>query len=158
MDKLIPVIIPAYEPDEKLIDLMDELKKAGISPVVVVNDGSDNKTYGSIFSEVKKRGAVVLTHAVNTSDYCVLHTFRFRLGFRFQDRLLRRLRDGGALRRGDGGGPGRTAAGGQKQKRRRQQKDQGAAAHGFFVHSILPAGLIPRRTVPGIPPGTDRCP
>ena len=50
MDKLIPVIIPAYEPDEKLIDLMDELKKAGISPVVVVYDGSDNKTYGSIFS------------------------------------------------------------------------------------------------------------
>ena len=88
MDKLIPVIIPAYEPDEKLIDLMDELKKAGISPVVVVNDGSDNKTYGSIFSEVKKRGAVVLTHAVNMGkgralksafNYC-LNEYEFMAG------------------------------------------------------------------------------
>ena len=65
MNELIPVIIPAYEPDEKLIKLMDDLFADGISPVVVVDDGSDIHRYGNIFEEVKKRGAVVLRHAVN---------------------------------------------------------------------------------------------
>ena len=37
----IPVIIPAYEPDEKLLGLLDELNKAQLSPIIVVNDGSE---------------------------------------------------------------------------------------------------------------------
>ena len=36
----IPVIIPSYEPDEKLITLLAALQEAGIRHVIVVDDGS----------------------------------------------------------------------------------------------------------------------
>ena len=36
----IPVIIPAYEPDEKLLKLLRQLKEAGIVHIIVVDDGS----------------------------------------------------------------------------------------------------------------------
>ena len=41
MGKVIPIVIPAYEPDDKLVNLMDNLVAAGLSPIVVVNDGSE---------------------------------------------------------------------------------------------------------------------
>ena len=88
MERQIPVIIPAYEPDEKLIKLLDELSAEGVSPVVVVNDGSDEGTYGHLFKEAESKGAVVLTHAVNMGkgralktafNYC-LNEYRDLLG------------------------------------------------------------------------------
>ena len=36
----IPVIIPAYEPDDKMIGLLERLLKAGIKHIIVVDDGS----------------------------------------------------------------------------------------------------------------------
>ena len=36
----IPIIIPSYEPDEKLIGLLKQLKEAGFKNIVVVDDGS----------------------------------------------------------------------------------------------------------------------
>ena len=74
MGKVIPIIIPAYEPDDKLIGLTDNLVSAGLSPIVVVNDGSDKSTYGRIFDEVNARGAVVLEHAVNMGKGRALKT------------------------------------------------------------------------------------
>ena len=74
MGKQIPIVIPAYEPDDKLIKLMDSLVAAGLSPVVVVNDGSDKETYGRIFDEVKNRGAIVLEHEVNRGKGRALKT------------------------------------------------------------------------------------
>lgn len=65
MENMIPVIIPAYEPDEKLIKLMEDLNAAGIGPVVVVDDGSFPGKYGEIFDKVRELGAKVLVHAVN---------------------------------------------------------------------------------------------
>ena len=65
MKDLIPVVIPAYEPDEKLIGLVRELADAGISPVVVVNDGSEGEQYREIFDKVRELGAHVFNHAVN---------------------------------------------------------------------------------------------
>ena len=44
------VIIPAYEPDEKLIDICREISAAGLS-ILVVDDGSGEK-YADIFSRV----------------------------------------------------------------------------------------------------------
>ena len=65
-NKTIPIIIPAYEPDEKLIKLLGELKNADLNPVILVDDGSDKNTYGEIFDKAKSEyGAVVLRHAVN---------------------------------------------------------------------------------------------
>ncbi len=70
----IPIIIPAYEPDEKLLGLLDELNKAQLGPVVVVNDGSDSEGYGEIFKGVVERGARLLTHAVNMGKGRALKT------------------------------------------------------------------------------------
>ena len=74
MDKLIPVIIPAYEPDERLVILVDELKASGVFPVVVVNDGSDMDKYGRISEDAGKKGAVLLHHAVNLGKGRALKT------------------------------------------------------------------------------------
>ena len=84
----IPIIIPAYEPDEKLLRLIDELNNAGLGPVIVVNDGSDKARFGQIFEGVAQKGATVLTHAVNMGkgralktsfNYC-LNTYEDLLG------------------------------------------------------------------------------
>ncbi|SDB28730.1 glycosyltransferase family 2 protein [Butyrivibrio sp. INlla16] len=65
-NKTIPIIIPAYEPDEKLIKLLSDLKASELKPVVIVDDGSDKDTYGQLFETAKSEyGAVVLRHAVN---------------------------------------------------------------------------------------------
>ena len=45
-------LIPAYEPDEKLITLIDKLKDK--MDIVLVNDGS-NKTYNQVFNQVKNQ-------------------------------------------------------------------------------------------------------
>ncbi len=74
MKELIPVIIPAYEPDDKLIKLIEDLSAKDISPVVVVDDGSDAGTYGRIFEGARDRGAVVLRHAVNMGKGRALKT------------------------------------------------------------------------------------
>ncbi len=74
MGKTIPVIIPAYEPDERLLGLLDELSLEGLSPVIVVNDGSDRGEYGRIFDEVCSKGAVLLEHAVNMGKGRALKT------------------------------------------------------------------------------------
>ena len=61
----IPVIIPAYEPDARLLGLIEELNKSGLGPVIVVNDGSEGAEYKEIFEGASQRGARLLTHAVN---------------------------------------------------------------------------------------------
>ena len=50
------VIIPAYEPDEKLIDICREISAAGLS-ILVVDDGSGNG-YADIFSRVSEYAKV----------------------------------------------------------------------------------------------------
>jgi glycosyltransferase involved in cell wall biosynthesis len=65
MNEIIPIVIPAYEPDEKLIGLLEDLKAAELSPVVVINDGSEGEEYDRIFDKARLLGAVVLSHAVN---------------------------------------------------------------------------------------------
>lgn len=50
---MIPIIIPAYEPDERLISLLKNLNENGLYPVIVVNDGSDSQ-YSEIFNEAER--------------------------------------------------------------------------------------------------------
>ena len=61
MNRMI-TLIPAYEPDEKLIVLLRELKDKEITSVVV-NDGS-SPSYNPIFEEAKKYG-IVLSYEEN---------------------------------------------------------------------------------------------
>jgi len=58
MTDLIPIIIPAYEPDEKLTELIKVLAANDAGPVIVVDDGS-GEGYAPIFeklAEVYKAG------------------------------------------------------------------------------------------------------
>ena len=51
------ILIPSYEPDDKLIKLVDELKKNKLN-VVVVNDGS-SKEFDPIFNKIKQKVKVI---------------------------------------------------------------------------------------------------
>ena len=64
-------LIPAYEPEQRLISLVDELKKRGFD-VVVVDDGS-GQDYKEIFDELAEQ-ATVLTHAQNRGKGAALKT------------------------------------------------------------------------------------
>lgn len=59
-----PIIIPAYEPDQRFITLLKELKKEKIAPIILVNDGS-NSSYDAIFKTAQKLSDVILTHPQN---------------------------------------------------------------------------------------------
>ena len=59
--KVVP-IIPALNPDDKLIKLVEELKNT-FKDIIIVNDGSDSD---EIFNKIKKNnGCIILTHDVN---------------------------------------------------------------------------------------------
>lgn len=63
---MIPVIIPAYEPDEKLIELLDRIAAERMSPIVVIDDGSVTETAVDVFTRVKSyENVTLLSHAVN---------------------------------------------------------------------------------------------
>lgn len=71
IEKLI-VLIPAYNPDNKLISLIDELKSTNKFNIIVVNDGSDNE-YQSVFNDIKN-DCVLLSHKENIGKGAALKT------------------------------------------------------------------------------------
>lgn len=74
MDKTIPIIIPAYEPDERFIKLLGDLKNAALSPIIVVNDGSP-KEYDYYFETAQSDYSVtLLKHDVNMGKGKALKT------------------------------------------------------------------------------------
>lgn len=80
MNELAPVIIPSYEPNQNLLDLLSQLTKSDLSPIVLVNDGSSEQ-YSHFFEEARVNfGATVLTHEVNMGKGAALKTaFRYCL-------------------------------------------------------------------------------
>lgn len=64
-------LIPAYEPDEKMLGLIDELSERGFD-IVVVDDGS-GRDHEDIFLRAEEK-AVVLTHAENRGKGAALKT------------------------------------------------------------------------------------
>lgn len=70
----IPVIIPAYEPDDKLISLLHALHTVGVRHVVVVDDGSGAR-YEALFAQAAQiDNCTVLYHAVNLGKGRALKT------------------------------------------------------------------------------------
>ncbi|WP_171467996.1 bifunctional glycosyltransferase family 2/GtrA family protein [Cellulosimicrobium sp. 72-3] len=68
------VVVPAYQPDARLVALVDALRAAVPgSPVVVVDDGSDRRC-GGVLRTVRALGAVVLTVPVNRGKGHALRT------------------------------------------------------------------------------------
>ena len=75
MNKQMPIIVPAYEPDEKMILLLEKLKQANITEVIVVDDGSEGEEYQQLFRKAEKEFSVkVLHHAVNLGKGRALKT------------------------------------------------------------------------------------
>lgn len=64
-------LIPAYKPDQKMLDTLKDLKSKGFE-VVIINDGSGFE-YTSVF-ETAKNSAKVLTHACNMGKGAALKT------------------------------------------------------------------------------------
>lgn len=77
MNRCIPIIIPAYEPDIRLVNLVKCIKKADLGPVIIVNDGS-GKEYDPIFSKagelIMEEGGVILEHEYNCGKGRALKT------------------------------------------------------------------------------------
>ncbi len=74
------VIIPSYNPDEKLVSVIDGLEALGITDIIVVNDGSKKECL-KYFDKIKNRDYVtLLSHEKNRGKGAALKTaFRFFL-------------------------------------------------------------------------------
>ena len=66
------LVIPAYEPDEKLIKLLKEVSVLNLLQIIVVNDSSGDK-FNDIFN-VAKEYAILLSHGVNKGKDVALKT------------------------------------------------------------------------------------
>ncbi len=70
----IVLLIPAYNPDIKLIELIDNLIKSGFIHIIIVNDGSDqnhNKIFDALTAKTTCR---LLTHEINIGKGGALKT------------------------------------------------------------------------------------
>lgn len=74
---MIPIIIPTYQPDEHLLDLLKNLNACNIGPVIIVNDGSE-KEYDNILrtakSIVEENNGKLLEHEANKGKGRALKT------------------------------------------------------------------------------------
>ncbi|GGH36997.1 bifunctional glycosyltransferase family 2/GtrA family protein [Paenibacillus segetis] len=69
----ISVLIPAYEPDERLLNLISQLRALLNVSIIVVDDGSGDR-YHDIFQEVEACGCKVLRHDTNLGKGRALKT------------------------------------------------------------------------------------
>lgn len=70
MKKDIVILIPAYNPDEKLIKVIEELQKSNYKNIIVVNDGSNND---KIWKQLDK-SITILKHDKNRGKGRALKT------------------------------------------------------------------------------------
>lgn len=79
---VIPIIIPSYEPDERLLDLLTDLYENEIGPVIVVDDGNSDD-YQTFFEKATTQyNTVILRHDINRGkgralktafEFCINH-------------------------------------------------------------------------------------
>ncbi|ADL52114.1 bifunctional glycosyltransferase family 2/GtrA family protein [Clostridium cellulovorans] len=67
------IIIPAYEPSEKFLDLIKRIKDLMDMEIIIVDDGSGEK-YQEIFKAAEKLGCNVLRHNINLGKGTALKT------------------------------------------------------------------------------------
>lgn len=78
------ILIPSYEPDDRLLALVRDLKEARADDILIVDDGSGER-YRGIFDSAREAGCTVLTHRMNQGKGRALKT-----GFDY----IRRFGDG----------------------------------------------------------------
>ncbi|MCB9418307.1 MAG: bifunctional glycosyltransferase family 2/GtrA family protein [Ardenticatenaceae bacterium] len=71
--KNIAVLIPALNPNDKLVDLVKELNRIGLVNVVIIDDGSENAAQ-AVFDEVQTYRAKVYHHKNNRGKGAALKT------------------------------------------------------------------------------------
>jgi exopolysaccharide biosynthesis protein/putative flippase GtrA len=69
----IAVLIPALNPNDKLVDLVRELNQIGLANIVVIDDGSENSSQ-AVFDEVQTYGAKLYHHKHNRGKGAALKT------------------------------------------------------------------------------------
>ncbi len=67
------ILIPALEPDDKLLKLIHGLQEYGFYRIVIVNDGSSS-SYEHIFTSAKEAGCTVCTHNINLGKGAAIKT------------------------------------------------------------------------------------
>lgn len=73
-EKKFSVILPSYNPDEKLVSFIETLEAAGVDDIIVVNDGSKKETL-QYFPDTEAHPAVtLLTHKKNRGKGAALKT------------------------------------------------------------------------------------
>lgn len=61
----IPIIIPSYEPDSRLVPLLQDLRAAGLNDIVLLDDGSKEMNHHYFELAEQEYGCIVLTHYAN---------------------------------------------------------------------------------------------
>jgi glycosyltransferase involved in cell wall biosynthesis len=69
----VATLIPAFNPDKRLLDLVRALREAGCETLVVVNDGSDQH-YQEVFDELRNNEVTVVDHEHNKGKGAALKT------------------------------------------------------------------------------------
>lgn len=67
------ILIPAYKPDFKLIDLARDLRATGFEKIVVVDDGG-GADFAALFAQIRTLNIPVVTHVVNLGKGRALKT------------------------------------------------------------------------------------
>ena len=67
------ILIPAYQPGEPLVHLVEELTKLGMQHILIVDDGSDESTH-PYFLRAERLGARILHHDKNAGKGAALRT------------------------------------------------------------------------------------
>lgn len=62
---MIPIVIPSLEPDDRLLELLEQLYTAHLGPVVLIDDGSGPEYQNFFIISEEKYDCIVLHHAVN---------------------------------------------------------------------------------------------
>ena len=72
MQNSIAILIPAYNPDKHLVELVASFSKHGFSDIVIVDDGSDSI---GVFDEASMTAPIhVLRHSKNQGKGAALKT------------------------------------------------------------------------------------
>lgn len=67
------VCIPAFEPDERLLKLIDDLEEAGLISIVITDDGSGSR-YTPVFVRAEEKGCVIVRHERNLGKGAAIKT------------------------------------------------------------------------------------
>ena len=67
------IVIPAYEPTGRLLQLIDDIQRNNLFHIVLINDGS-SQSCKAVFENAQQKGCIVLNHEENLGKGAALKT------------------------------------------------------------------------------------